>query len=428
MSLATVVNFTDASGRTSCAKNEREHFRLRCLALSKIASAMKEDARPKRARVAELESTIAEKARFMDDANNVSMVALYQRRLSVLRPIAEAAEGKLARVEQELDALFSATMRNSEVRELCDRTFEKLPAELMDLVCGFIEPYPKVLDVEYIDYKMPMKEPATTQQVLERVYTSDSLNGNFNGKDCETPWYLDANIVGPRTPEAILKVFHRETVFGIRYPGRLERFLNENRWKGFEHLVPKEMVRNIRLKTPPGLYISEPHDVDVTLPPGEYVCDHKPLDGLLESLSPLQSLTQHGVRITLDVRPNDTIWRWLPDHIRSAVANHSSHYGRFGPWEMSTTGDFEIVTRGLLALLLKHLFPFLQDLFRKGHVITIEDSAEKWSWVMSKDNMSVDDVLGCRQAFWDQRPIGVSRDLDWRLDFIIPSDQNVQGA
>ena len=98
-----------------------------------------------------------------------------------------------------------------------------------------------------------MEPKAPTQEVLERVYTSKSLNGEFEGKDCKTPWYLDTNIVSPEFAEEKMKVFHRETVFSIDRIVHLTRFLNQNRWRGYEHLVPKEFVRNIFIKIPSDL-------------------------------------------------------------------------------------------------------------------------------------------------------------------------------
>lgn len=63
-------------------------------------------------------------------------------------------------------------------------------------------------------------------------------------------------------------------------------------------------------------------------------------------------------------------------------------------------------------MLMKYLLPFLQDLVKNGHVITIVDSREKWSWVMSRDSMSMDDLLERRQASWAQKPEGVWRNRE----------------
>ncbi|KAI4950001.1 hypothetical protein J4E91_004657 [Alternaria rosae] len=242
-----VDSFTDSSGRTSCAKDEREHYQLRCLALRNVASTLRKDFQSKHARVAELESFIARKADHMYNPDNAAHVVLYQKRLLVHRPITQAAEARLARVEAELDFVMK---HNTEARELCDLISEKLLTELVDIVHSYVEPYPEVLEVDYVQQEDPLGDKANTQQVLEQVYTSNSLNGKFEGQDCKTPWYLDTNIVSPKFAEEIMKVFHRETVFSMRRVKHLTRFLSQNRWRENEHLIPKELVHNIRIKIP----------------------------------------------------------------------------------------------------------------------------------------------------------------------------------
>ena len=69
------------------------------------------------------------------------------------------------------------------------------------------------------------------------------------------------------------------------------------------------------------------------------------------------------------------------------------------------------------------MLPFFQDLVKDGQVVTILDSREKWSWVMSRDSMSVDDLLECRQAFWAQKPEGVFGGQE--LEFRIPAVEDV---
>lgn len=142
-----VDSFTDSSGRTSCAKDEREHYRFRCLALSDVASTLRKEFQSKRARVAELESFIARKADPVYNPDNAAHVALYQKCLLVHRPITQAAEARLARVEVELDFVMK---HNTEARELCDLISERLPTEPVDIVYAYVESYPQVLEVDYV--------------------------------------------------------------------------------------------------------------------------------------------------------------------------------------------------------------------------------------------------------------------------------------
>ena len=109
---------------------------------------------------------------------------------------------------------------------------------------------------------------------------------------------------------------------------------------------------------------------------------------------------------------------------------NSSHEGPFkyegtdeaeNEWE--NTEDFELIGRLLLLVLIQKLLPFFQDLVKVGQIVTILDSREKWSWVLSRDSMSVDDLLECRQAFWAQKPESVFGGQE--LDFRIPAVEDV---
>ncbi|KAI4675473.1 uncharacterized protein J4E84_010068 [Alternaria hordeiaustralica] len=455
-----VDSFTDSSGRTSCAKDEREHFRLRCLALKKVVSTLRQDYQSKQAKVVELEDFITRKLGYTDNPDNAAHAALYQKRLLVHQSTAQATKERLARVEAELDFVLE---HNSEARVFCELISEKLPTELVDIVYAFVEPYPKELEVDYdVEHKEPLGDESSNQEVVERVYTSKSLNGEFEGKDCKTPWYLDTNIVSPEFAEEKMKTFHRETVFSIDRLVHLTRFLNQNPWRGYEHLVPKEFVRNIHLKIPLDMCheewmgpedseteeesqayldsISGSADEDLEYEAYDSVLEETPEllslwrlvagDTLLNELAPLQTLTQRGVRITIDVRPSMRTWSLLlPKHIMEAWRD-SSHEGPFkyeggdeaeNEWE--NTEDFELIGRLLLLVLMQKLLPFFQDLVKKGQVVTILDGREKWSWVMSRDSMSMDDLLECRQAFWAQKPEGVFGGE--KLEFRIPALEDV---
>ncbi|KAI4909321.1 hypothetical protein J4E90_008018 [Alternaria incomplexa] len=454
-----VDSFTDSSGRTSCAKDGREHFRLRCLALRNVVSTLRQDYQSKQAKEVELEDFIARKLEYTDNPDNAAHAALYQKRLLVHQSTAQATKERLARVEAELDFVLE---HNSEARVFCELISEKLPTELVDIVYAYVEPYPKELEVDYdVDHKEPLGDEFNNQEVVERVYTSKSLNGEFNGKDCKTPWYLDTNIVSPEFAEEKLKAFHRETVFSIGRLVHLTRFFNQNRWREYEHLVPKEFVRNIHLKIPLDMchmewigpegsesaeesqaYLdalsdsvdggseSEEYDSVLGESPAKSLWGLVAGDVLLKELAPLHTLTQKGVRITIDIRPSMRTWSYLlPKHIMEAWED-SSHEGPFkyegsdeaeNEWE--NTEDFELIGRLLLLVLMQKLLPFFQDLVKNGQVVTILDGREKWSWVMSRDSMSVDDLLECRQAFWAQKPEGVFGGQE--LEFRIPAVDDV---
>ncbi|KAH6865734.1 hypothetical protein BKA58DRAFT_461720 [Alternaria rosae] len=248
--------------------------------------------------------------------------------------------------------------RNTEARELCDLISEKLPMELVDIVYAYVEPYPQVLEVNHVQQEDPLGDKANTQQVLER--------------------YLDTNIVSLKFAEGKMKVFHRETVFSICRVKHLTRFLSQNRWREYEHLIPKELVRNIHIKIPVNQINLESAE-GVAEYPGQPIMQIVTGDVILNEPIPLQTLIQKGIRITLDIRSNCKGRSFLLlDHIMEAVEESSSHERpfeteeidhpedlEFEEWE--NTEDFELISRLLLLMLMKHLLPFLQDLVKNGH-------------------------------------------------------------
>jgi hypothetical protein len=348
--LSTVVNFTDPFGRTSSALDEREHYRLRCLALSKIASALKQDASVKRQRVIELEEALNIRHRVPDDFK----VALYQRRLKVLRRLLEAAEAKLARVEAEQDPI---ERRIASAKEICDRVREKLPRELRDQIYEYLGSWDKAIEVDLV--KRTQKDPLSSPVVYESKYFGESCSQ----KSRDTPWYLDTKVVSDDFATEMLETLYRKTTFTILNPRVLDRFLNENRWKGFDNLVPKDMVRKINLILPL-------HDTQHEEPSRAEMA---------RMLLPLRDLTLARVRLTIDVGIKDQ-WRGyetmsFPRFIEDLIKDEYEQQ--------------EEETRELLQQIL----PLLHNLSAKGHVVTIKDRFKGWSWVMGKDNVSVYDVV-----------------------------------
>lgn len=377
-SLRNVVGFTDPLGRTSCVTDEREHYRLRCVALLKVSSEAQKESEEKHAAAMKIRRSmprVARAARAAGARLGSNSTELLSSQSAELISQADAAKKKFRRTENALCMVLP--FLDLALPTLAEAMLQKLPREIRDMIYENI----LVLDKDLVLYC----ENYTNNHPHDVNCFPRFFKDSYNRYDGYIPLWIDADMNDHSFATEVIQTVYRMAKFDVAKPCCLDKFLSNNLWNQFKNpVVPRDFISNIK--------------IEIHLEPGEISDYALEIPKILKNLSTLHQIFNPGVTITLSLHLVDHKFdpkqgRAQQEQINSYLASlpvsvtHSDLLWRLSDW---------FCGQSVLKEFLGYLMPFAQKLWEKDQLLVIEGYYKEWEYKTNKEMRNFDAVLTTR--------------------------------